>query len=149
MDMTITASYISIVILALPIPLPLSLVPSSGVQLILESAGDQQLPNITIVSADSIDRDTGLICESNDTMTVLVRGEWRGPDGREIQAGIDPNRPVYVLRAPLPTSRVTLYRTAALQGSYEGVYTCVIPDSNGKELTLYAGIYSSGGGKHR
>ena len=111
----------------------------AGVELRLER--QDVLPNITIVLQDELGGGgMGLICQSNDSTTLTPSGVWRAPSGANVPVGSGSSGSVYVLRAPLPI-QITLYRSSELDGASEGVYTCIIPDSNGQEFTLYAGLY--------
>ena len=82
----------------------------------------------------------GLICQSNDSSSFTPGGLWRAPNGVNVPVGSGSSGSVYVLRSPLPI-QITLYRSSELDGTSEGVYTCIISDSNGQEFTLYAGLY--------
>ena len=95
------------------------------------------LPNNAIVSADRIGGVTGqaLTCFTNDTVTFNI-GQWFLPDGTLIQT--NPSNTLYNLRGP---GTVMLYRRRSLTPELEGIFTCRIPDTNGREHVLYVGVY--------
>ncbi len=93
------------------------------------------LPNNAIVSANQIGPTEALVCFTDNTTFNI--GQWFSPDGTLIQT--NPSDTVYNLRGP---GSVMLYRTRGLTPTQEGLYTCRIPDSGGREHVLYIGIYT-------
>ncbi len=93
------------------------------------------LSNNAIVSASDITGTigNGLECFTNDTITFNI-GQWILPDNTIVQTSS--LNIIYNLRGP---GFVTLYRTGQL--TMEGIYTCVIPDTNSVVHSIYIGIY--------
>lgn len=96
--------------------------------------------NQSIVDSDEILlRNNDLFCLTNIDIESAGLGSWYFPDGREV---------------PESGSGFTLYRgpsyvalTSTSPGhSPTGLYSCIIPDSSGNNVTLFAGVYSNGQG---
>ena len=101
------------------------------------------LSNNTLISVDSLSLRYGLVCFSVGGTTDDI-GQWRFPDGRRIDR--DRGDQQQLVFAHNQISRVTLQSRdngRPFPPDLEGVYSCLIPDQNGTERTLYAGVYSS------
>ena len=93
------------------------------------------MSNHSIVILEEIREGSDLFCLTNfDTGSSRV-GSWYFPDWSEVpESGAG-------LRRTQGRSYVALTYTMSLTPPPSGLYHCVIPDSNGQNVTLFAGIY--------
>ncbi len=100
------------------------------------------MSNQSIVNLEDIRGGSDLFCLTNyDTGSDQV-GSWSTPDGNEVSEsgnGLIQNR---------GRSFVALSYSGFSSPS-PGLYRCVIPDSGGQSVTLFAGVYGSGEGRNR
>ncbi len=100
------------------------------------------MSNQSIVNRDQITGNSNLFCITNfDTGSSRV-GSWFFPDGREVPA----------TGAGFRHIRGRSFVALSYSGSGSrpsGLYRCVIPDSSGQSVTLFAGIYGSGEGRNQ
>ena len=107
---------------------------------------DRMLPDFSILSTQLfLDGDSGsgsfdifnygLWCQSANTGDMI--GTWYLPDGTQVSTVDDNNFSLYVFHV---TGQIGLLRDAGL-ASYQGLYSCVIPDENGTNQTLWVAIY--------
>ena len=96
--------------------------------------------NQSIVDTDEITiRSNDLLCLTNFDMGSASTGSWYFPDGREIS-----NSGSGFIR--IRGSSFVALTSAGLIPPPSGLYRCEIPDSNGQNVTLFAGIYRAGQG---
>ena len=111
------------------------------------------LPDFSIISARQFhdsDRDSpgnpgtqdglndGIWCQSANNGSTI--GTWYLPDGTQVSTVDDSNFPFHVFHV---TGQIGLLRDAGL-ASYQGLYSCVIPDENGVDHTLWVAAYGVG-----
>ena len=122
----------------------------AGVVLYLEDGIDSDPPalgrllqNNTLISGNSLTSTYGLACYSANTQSNTIGG-WRFPNGDEV-GGENRNDPEQVVFGHQQFGQVTLQIREGRQfiSSFEGVYTCMIPDETGTVRTLYAGVYTA------
>ena len=110
------------------------------------------LPDFSIISARQFhdsDQDTlgnpgtqdglndGVWCQSANTSNMI--GTWYLPDGTQVSTVDDNNFPFHVFHV---TGQVGLLRDAGI-ASIQGLYSCVIPDENGVDHTLWVAAYGN------
>ena len=104
------------------------------------------LPDFSVISAQQfLDGDSGsgssdifndgLWCQSAKAGDMI--GTWYLPDGTQVSTVDDINFPLHVFHV---TGQIGLLNDAGL-ASYQGLYSCVIPDENGTNQTLWVAIY--------
>ena len=111
------------------------------------------LPDFSIISARQFhdsDQDTlgnpgtqdglndGVWCQSANTSNMI--GTWYLPDGTQVSTVDDNNFPFHVFHV---TGQIGLLRDAGI-ASIQGLYSCVIPDENGVDHTLWVAAYGVG-----
>ena len=97
--------------------------------------------NQSIVSLEGIRSGNDLFCFTNSDTASNRVGSWYFPDGSEVtQSGSDG----FVRNRGRSFVSLTSSGSAI---SPSGLYRCVIPDSNGQEVTLFASIYQNGEGR--
>ena len=79
----------------------------------------------------------GLWCQSANNGSMI--GTWYLPDGTQVSTVDDSNFPLHVFHV---TGQIGLLRDAGI-ASYQGIYSCVIPDENGVDHTLWVAVYGS------
>ena len=98
--------------------------------------------NQSIVSLEDVRQDRDVFCFTNYDTELSRVGSWYFPDGSEVSgsgSGIIHNR---------GRSFVSLSYSGS-GSSPSGLYHCVIPDSDGQDVTLLVGIYEIGQGRNR
>ena len=95
------------------------------------------LQNTSILSYNAI-RGRGIACSSSGNQI----GEWYYPDGTTVREQ-GSGGPFYVLKRI--NGRIDLFPRNSLGVNDEGIYTCIIPDEDGMDQTLYIGVYSNTG----
>ena len=80
----------------------------------------------------------GLWCQSDNTGDVI--GTWYLPNGTQVSTVDDSNFPLHVFHV---TGQIGLLRDAGI-ASIQGLYSCVIPDENGVDHTLWVAAYGVG-----
>ena len=79
----------------------------------------------------------GLWCQSANNGSMI--GTWYLPDGTEVSTDGD-NFPLHVFHV---TGQIGLLRDGGI-ASMQGLYSCVIPDENGTNHTLWVAAYGVG-----
>ena len=109
------------------------------------------LPDFSIISAaqfhdndqdspgsdSSDDLNDGLWCQSANNGDMI--GAWSLPDGTQVSDVDSNNFPLHVFHV---TGQIGLLRDAGI-ASYQGLYSCVIPDENGTNQTLWVAAYGT------
>ena len=112
----------------------------------------RELPDFSIISGRQFhdnDRDSpgsdstdglndGLWCQSANNGDMI--GTWYLPDGTQVSTVDDNNFPLHVFHV---TGQIGLLRDDQI-ASLPGLYSCVIPDENGTNQTLWVAIYGNG-----
>ena len=80
----------------------------------------------------------GLWCQSANNGSMI--GTWYLPDGTQVSTVDDSNFPLHVFHV---TGQIGLLRDAGI-ASYQGIYSCFIPDENGVDHTLWVAAYGVG-----
>ena len=80
----------------------------------------------------------GVWCQSANTGDMI--GTWYLPNGTQLSTVDDTNFPLHVFHV---TGQIGLLRDAGI-ASLQGLYSCVIPDENGVDHTLWVAAYGSG-----
>ena len=93
--------------------------------------------NQSIVSLEEIRGGSDLFCLTNSDTRCSRVGSWYFPDGSEVPESGDG------LRRIRGRSYAALTYTMSPTPPPSGLYRCVIPDSNGQNVILFAGIYRS------
>ena len=109
----------------------------------LHYVGSGILENNTFITADSSGRVNDLHC-SSDSVTPNV-GRWIAPNGVDLtNSSADPFE-VTVGDTQDPGSLVIQLRNGHIVSrSFQGVYTCVLPNQDGVQTYLRVGIYQNG-----
>ena len=94
---------------------------------------DQDSPDID--SSDGLN--DGIWCQSANNGSMI--GIWYLPDGTQVSTVDDSNFPFHVFHV---TGQIGLLRDTGIF-SYQGLYSCVIPDENGTNQTLWTSIYGN------
>ena len=105
--------------------------------------GTGLLENNTFITTDSMGTFSDIHC-SSDSRAPYV-GQWIAPSGVDItNATTDPFE-VDIGDQRDPGSLVIQQRNGHIvTRSFQGVYTCIIPDKDGVEAYWHVGIYSNG-----
>ena len=80
----------------------------------------------------------GLWCQSANNSDMV--GTWYLPDDTQVSDVDDSNFPFHVFHV---TGQIGLLRDGGI-ASIQGLYSCVIPDENGVDHTLWVAAYGSG-----
>ena len=89
-------------------------------------------------SNDNTDgQNDGLWCQSSLNESMI--GTWYFPNGTEVPLGS--GRPLFANNTP--TGQIGLLRNDGI-ASIQGLYTCVIPNGEGVNQTLYVAAYGTG-----
>ena len=80
----------------------------------------------------------GVWCQSANTGDMI--GTWYLPNGTQLSTVDDTNFPLHVFHV---TGQIGLLRDAGI-ASLQGLYSCVIPDENEVNYTLWVAAYGSG-----
>lgn len=106
-------------------------------------ANDNPASNISAVLADGNNQIGTIYCSSGSQANGI--GQWFAPNGAEITQSSGGSLTVARGGGSFP-SYVGLQLKTGRSFSMldEGVYTCVIPDKNGVQQTLYVGLYNQG-----
>ena len=92
-------------------------------------------------SADGADgQNDGVWCQSTLNQTMI--GSWYLPNGSPVPTAVNAT-PVRSYNVNI-TGQVGLLRNGGInQVGYEGLYTCIIPNENGINQTLYVAAYGN------
>ena len=101
------------------------------------------LENNTIVTADTDQTISDLQCSSGSTVPNV--GRWIAPNGNDLtNSTVDPFRVVQGNERD-PGSLIIQQATGhIITNSFQGVYTCILPDENGMQSYIHVGIYRNG-----
>lgn len=101
------------------------------------------LENNTIVTADTDQTISELHCSSGSTVPNV--GRWIAPNGNDLTNNtVDPFQ-VIQGNGRDPGSLIIQQATGhIITNSFQGVYTCILPDENGIQNYLRVGIYQNG-----
>ena len=105
-------------------------------------ATSNPIQNNTALLADSSNDIGTLFCVSGGLSSNTAK--WLAPDGTDM---MDNNGSFAIVRGEGSTQSyiaLQLNTGYSLTDADEGVYTCIIPDENGIEQTLYVGLYRFG-----
>ena len=96
-------------------------------------------PDIPIVNLGSADgQNDGVWCQSALNQTMI--GSWYLPNGSLVPTAVNAT-PVQSYNVNI-TGQVGLLRNGGI-GEYQGLYTCIIPNENGINQTLYVAAYGN------
>ena len=108
------------------------------------TGGAGHILNNSILETTSEGRIPQLLCLSGSNTSAV--GQWVGPDGRilttiqsdpfDVIFGDNSNPGQLIIETPVTNPPITT--------TYEGVYTCIIPDEGDDTEYLHVGIYLSG-----
>ena len=79
----------------------------------------------------------GLWCQSANNGSMI--GTWYLPNNTQVSTVDDSNFPFHVFHV---TGQIGLLRDAGIS-SIQGLYSCVIPDENGVNQTLWVAVYEN------
>ena len=106
-------------------------------------ANDNPASNISAVLADGNNQIGTIYCSSGSQANGI--GRWFAPNGVEITQSSGGSLTVVRGGGNFPSYVGLQLKTGrSFSVLEEGVYTCVIPDENGVQQTLYVGLYSQG-----
>ena len=94
---------------------------------------DQNSPG----SDSSDDLNDGVWCQSANSGSMI--GTWYLPDGTQVCTVDYTNFPLHVFHV---TDQIRLLRDLGIT-SYQGLYSCIIPNENKTNQTLWVGIYGN------
>ena len=93
-------------------------------------------PDNPIINESSDGQNDGVWCQSALNQTMI--GSWYLPNGSPVPTAADAT-PVRSYNVNI-TGQVGLLRDGGI-GGYQGLYTCIIPNENGINQTLYVAAY--------
>lgn len=100
------------------------------------------LDNNTIITADTDETISDLHCSSGSKTPNV--GHWIAPNGNDLtHSAVDP---FDVLQGDESDPGSLIIRQASghiITNSFQGVYTCILPDENGLQNYLHVGIYQN------
>ena len=101
------------------------------------------LGNNTFITVDNNGLFADIHCSSGSTMVNV--GSWISPTGIDLTSSILDPFDVTVGDGDDPGSLVIQQASGhLLTNSFQGVYTCIMPDENGVQNYLHLGIYKNG-----
>ena len=101
------------------------------------------LENNTLVTADTDQTLSDLHCSSGSTMPNA--GHWIAPNGNYLaNSTVDPFNVIQGDERDPGSLIIQQAPSHIITNSFQGVYTCVLPDDNGVQNYIYIGIYRNG-----
>ena len=106
----------------------------------IDSPNTPDIPSVN-VSPDGADgQNDGVWCQSALNQTMI--GSWYLPNGSSVPTAVDAT-PVRSYNLNITGQlQVGLLRNGGI-GGYQGLYTCIIPNENGINQTLYVAAYGN------
>lgn len=106
-------------------------------------ANDDPVSNVSSVLADRNNQVGTIYCSSGSQTSGI--GQWFAPNGVAITQNGGGSFTVVHGGGNFPSYIGLQLKTSRLFSAFdEGVYTCIIPDENGVQQTLHAGLYRYG-----
>ena len=101
------------------------------------------LENNTLVTADTGQTLSDLHCSSGSTMPNA--GRWIAPNGNDLtNSTVDPFNVIQGDERDPGSLIIQQAPGHIITNSFQGVYTCILPDDNGVQSYIYIGIYRNG-----
>ena len=105
----------------------------------VDGPNSPDIPSVNLGGADG--QNDGVWCQSALNQTMI--GSWYLPNGSPVPTAVNAT-PVQSYNVDI-TGQVGLLRDGGInQVGYEGLYTCIIPNENGINQTLYVAAYGNG-----